>query len=107
MPTPSTARFVWLDRTGSGRNLYAMFRKSVDITGTVKNAAIHIFADTFYKLYVNGTFVEYGPIRFDPRFPQFDTHDIRAHLKPGRNVIAVLVNHFGMKTFKAMPAAAG
>ena len=48
-----------------------------------------------------------APVRFDPRFPVFDTHDIAHLLKPGRNVVAVEVNHFGLHTFKSMPARAG
>src|SRR4030042_115382 len=107
MTKPDSARFVWYDGAGLGRDLYGMFRKTLDIAGPVKCAQLHLFADTYYQLFVNGEFVEYGPVRFDPRFPLHDTHDIAARLKPGRNSIAVLVNGFGMKTFKAIPARAG
>ncbi len=107
MPKPDSARYVWYNRSGLGRNQYASFRKTLDVSGKVKSAVINVFADTFYKLFVNGEFVEYGPVRFDPRFPLHDTHDIAHFLKPGTNVVAVLANYFGMKTFKAMPVHAG
>ena len=100
---PSGARFVWYDKDGEGRNTFALFRKSFTVPGVVEGAELHLFADTSYQLFVNGQFVEFGPVRCDPRFPLFDTHEIGPLLRPGRNVIAVEVNFWGLKTFKAMP----
>lgn len=99
--------YVWYDSEGLGRDLYGLFRRSFEITGAVRSAQLHLFADTRYQLFVNGEFVEFGPVRFDPRFPLFDTHDLAGRLRPGRNVIAVQVNYFGMHTFQSMPARAG
>ena len=104
---PVEAKYIWYDDRGSGRNLYGMFRKTFDITGEVQSACLHIFADTSYQLFINGEFIEFGPVRFDPRFPLYDTHNISPYLKIGRNVIAVLVNFIGHKTFKNIPAGAG
>ena len=56
---------------------------------------------------MNGQFVEFGPARFDPRFPMFDTVDIAPWLRRGRNVIAVAVNSIQHKTFKSMATQAG
>ena len=103
----SAAIYIWYDETGLGHNLYGMFRKSFDVNRSVKSAMINIFADTSYQLFINGNFVEFGPVRFDPRFPLYDTHDISSFIQPGRNVIAVLVNHIGHKTFKSIPNRAG
>jgi hypothetical protein len=99
--------YVWYDQRGEGRNLYACFRRVLELKGPVKSATIRIFADTAYQLFVNGQFVEFGPVRFDPRYPTFDTHDIRKYLRPGRNVIAVSVNSFQHKTYKAIAHRAG
>lgn len=107
MPTPQNAEHVWYDNTGLGRNLHGIFRRSLDVEGPVESGSISIFADTTYQLFVNGTFVDFGPVRADPRFPLFDTHDIAALLKPGRNAITVEVNFFGLKTYKAMPVRGG
>lgn len=41
------------------------FRKSIDIDEKIKEAALHISADTRYKLYINGKFIEAGPSRGD------------------------------------------
>ncbi|GET41224.1 family 78 glycoside hydrolase catalytic domain [Microseira wollei] len=104
---PVEAKFIWYDNQGLGRNLYGLFRKSFQIQGNIKSALFSLFADTSYQLFVNGEFVEFGPVRFDPRFPLYDTHDITRYLRPGKNVIAVQVNYFGHKTFKSIPARAG
>ena len=101
------ASFIWLDKDGQGRNLYGMFRKTFELKSGVKKAVLHLFADSSYQLFVNGKFVEFGPVRFDPRFPKYDTHDITPYLRSGRNVIALLVNYYGCRTFVAIPAAAG
>ena len=93
--TKINARYVWYEKQGRGRNLYGMFRKTFVIKGKVKFAKIKMFADTHYQLFINGVFIEFGPVRFDPRYPLYDTHDIAPYLREGNNVIAVLVNYFG------------
>lgn len=67
------------------------FRKSIDIDGKIKEAALHISADTRYKLYINGKFIEAGPSRGDLQIWFYDTIDIMPYLKDGINVIAVSV----------------
>ncbi|MEI6602984.1 MAG: hypothetical protein WCL54_05815 [Clostridia bacterium] len=100
-------QFIWYDQKGHGRNLYGEFRRSVEVAQVPASAVIHLFADTVYQLKVNGTFVGFGPVRFDPRFPQYDTYDFAPFLRPGRNVITLIVNYFGMKTYKSIPSQAG
>jgi len=104
---PESAHFIWCDEQGEGRDLYALFRRTFDVRGAIETAVLHVFADTAYQLFVNGEFVEFGPVRFDPGHPVFDSHDLAGRLKPGRNTIAVQVNHFGMHTFRSMPSRAG
>lgn len=101
------ARYIWYDSEGLGRNQYGLFRRSFEIAGPVRSAEIHLFADSRYQLFVNGEFVEFGPVRFDPAFPLFDTHDLARRLSPGKNAIAVQVNYFGMHTFQSLPARGG
>lgn len=101
------AKYVWFNTEGDGRNVYAMFRKTFIINTKVKEAILNLFADTHYQLFINGEFVEFGPVRYDPRFPLYDVHDISMHLNMGKNAIAILVNSYGCKTFKSIPAKAG
>jgi hypothetical protein len=104
----NAGRYVWFKEKDTSRSPYAAFRKSFFIkdTARVKEAELHIFADTVYALYVNGCFTGFGPVRFDPRFPQYDTYDLNGLLRDGDNTIAALVNFHGHKVFKSIPAQA-
>jgi len=103
----SSPKHIWFDSEGEGRNLHGMFRRSFSVTGAVRKAQLHLFADSVYELYVNGQRVNFGPARFDPRAPEYDSYDLTPHLREGPNAIAVLVQHFGCIVFRAMPARAG
>jgi hypothetical protein len=86
--------FIWVDSVPEGTQAYVEFRKDVSLDGIPQKAVINIFADTRYFLWVNGTYIERGPCRFDPKIPEYDTIDITKHLKSGANSIAVLVHHY-------------
>ncbi len=105
--TTDHAKYIWYDTSGQGRNLYGNFRKSFSIDGDISSANLNLFADTSYQLFINGKYIQYGPVRFDPRFPLYDVHDISKHLKKGKNTIAIQVNYFGVKTYKSIINNAG
>ncbi len=96
MPKPL---FVWIDRHGLGRHVNAYFRREFKLAALPAKALLHIFADSNYHLKVNGAFVGYGPARFHPRQPEYDTWNIARLLRRGANVIAVQVVAHGMATF--------
>jgi len=77
------------------RNAFWYFRKTFDLASAPREALAHASADGRYHLYVNGAFVGRGPARCDPAFQYFDTRDIAAHLRPGRNVVALLLHSYG------------
>jgi len=95
-------QFVWYDTKGKGKNLYAEFKRTFELQTIPTEANFHLFADSVYQLKVNGEFVGFGPVRFDPDFPMYDTYDLAQYLKVGPNVIDVIVNFFGVVTFKAI-----
>ncbi len=101
------SKYIWSDSEGEGRNLHSMFRRSFDVSGAVRKAQLHLFADSVYELVVNGKRINFGPARFDPRAPEYDSYDLIPYLYEGRNAISVLVQHFGCIVFRAMPARAG
>ncbi|MCX7934781.1 MAG: alpha-L-rhamnosidase N-terminal domain-containing protein, partial [Planctomycetota bacterium] len=96
MPKPL---FIWLDRQGLGRHVNAYFRRDFTLAALPRQALLHIFADSNYHLKVNGAFVGYGPARFQPAEPEYDTWDIAPFLRCGANAIAVHVVAHGMSTF--------
>ncbi|MFA6947995.1 MAG: hypothetical protein WCQ72_03360, partial [Eubacteriales bacterium] len=59
----------------------AVFRHGFTLDLPPAAAQSCIFADSYYALYINGDFIAYGPERFDPKYPQYDTIDIARYLK--------------------------
>ena len=101
------AQAIWTDAHGRGRNRYSLFRKSFRVDTAPQTALLHIFADTRYRLLVNGQTVAHGPARFFPGWPEYDTHDITGLLRVGKNVIAVMVNSYGTNCFHADVSSGG
>lgn len=71
--------------------LLALFLKKLDLAAEPESADIRISADTRYKLYINGQFVEMGPDRGDLQVWFYDPVDIKKYLRRGENVLAVQV----------------
>ncbi len=84
---------IWTEAApkSEGDPVFAAFRKTFTLATPPKTAELRIFADLRYLLWVNGHYVLRGPVRFDPKAPQFDVLDIATYLHPGRNSLAVMV----------------
>ncbi|MCL2665594.1 MAG: hypothetical protein FWE82_08275, partial [Defluviitaleaceae bacterium] len=102
------AKYIWFNRNDVSRNPFAAFRKTFVVKDAAKISAaeFNIFADTTYALYVNGEFAGFGPVRFDPLYPQYDTYNLKQYLSDGKNAVCVLVNFNGHKTYKSIPMKA-
>lgn len=100
------ATFVWSNPDGAGRASYVMFRQSFDL-GENPGGTIHLFVDSRYHLLVNGVFINFGPARFYPEKPEYDTYDLEPYLREGENVIAVKALSNGMNTFQMPLSKAG
>jgi len=74
---------------------YAAFRKSFDLRGKAEETILRIFADRRYLLWINGQYIQRGPMRFDPLEPYFDQCEVSAFLHEGKNSLAVLVLNRG------------
>jgi len=57
---PKESRYLWVDDKGEGRNLYARFRYTFDLIENPLQADLHLFADTSYQMFVNGTYIGFG-----------------------------------------------
>jgi len=77
-------------------------RRTFELAAKPEHFIVHVSADNRYMLYVNGGEVPYlydrvssGPQRSDVTHWRYETVDLAAHLRPGRNVIAALVWNWG------------
>lgn len=101
------ARWIGDERENGGENTWMSFRKVVDIEKVPGTLEARIAADSKYWLWINGGMVvrdgglKRGPA---PGDGYFDRVDIAPWLNPGKNVIAVLVDHFGKAGFSHMPS---
>lgn len=101
------ARWIWNNSGEHPRNYWLAFRKTFTAPEDYEQARLHITADSRYFLYINGQFVGWGPIRSWPFEQSYDTYPIEHLLKPGENVIAVLVTHYGISTFQYIEGRGG
>lgn len=70
---------------------FVYFRKEIMLPDTPNSGRIDISADSRYKLYVNGEFVQEGPSKGDKEIWYYDEADLLSYLKTGKNVIAIEV----------------
>ena len=58
-----------------------------------EHRTLQISADSRYKLFVNGTFLSFGPAKGDGEVRYYDTVDLAPFLHEGKNILAVSVLH--------------
>ena len=80
------------------KNRWFLFRKTVRLGGAPDRAPFSITVDGRYILYVNGVRLGRGPARCSPLFQRYDDYGLAGALRPGANVIAVLVHTYGLDT---------
>jgi alpha-L-rhamnosidase len=102
-----TGQWIWTEGDPSPRNSYTYFRKTLSLDRVPKSVRVHLTADSRYRLFLNGTEAGFGPVRSDRRWLYYDTWDLTPLLKRGRNVLAVLVHHYGEWTFQYMKGRGG
>ncbi len=94
------ARWIWIAGEDAPRNFHLCARRSFQVASDLARATLSITADSRYVLYLNGERLGRGPVRSFPSHQRYDVYDVGTRLQPGRNVLAVLVRHFGESTFQ-------
>ncbi len=101
------ADWIWLKEECITVNTCVLARKSFVLASIPPTAILAISADTRYRLYVNGKWINDGPIRSFTWNYSYDVIDIAQHLKVGANVLAVSTNYWGENTFQSMVTRGG
>ena len=97
-----TGKWCWVEPLANAWNTYAYFRKSITLSTSPRRATVRISADARYTLFVNGQRVHQGPARSFPTHQSYDTLDLADLLRPGINVLGVIVHQFGAPTFQTV-----
>ncbi|MBK7258517.1 MAG: family 78 glycoside hydrolase catalytic domain [Ignavibacteriae bacterium] len=100
-------QWIWCSGEEQPKNFYLHLRRSFDLPAGIRQGVIAVTADSRYQLFVNGSRVAFGPARSDRRWQCVDEWDITRYLRPGPNVIAALVHHYGEWTFSYMLGRGG
>ena len=103
----NTAAWIWASDGQDHPNRFVCFRRVLDVEGAVSEAKVLLTADSRYEVFVNGEWLGHGPPRSWPSLWPVDPYDLRALLRPGRNVVAVLVQHIGTGTFQYLAEEPG
>jgi hypothetical protein len=95
-PERWNARWIWdagVPRAVPAGHELRYFRRVFEAAAGAR-ALVHVSADSRYQLYLNGVRVSVGPCKGDAWRKYYETVDLSAHLRPGRNVLAARVLHF-------------
>ncbi len=104
---PLRAKWIWL-KGGHvhGYNQTIVAEKRTRLSKP-QRATLRITADSFYRLYINGNWVNDGPARSWPEHLQYDVIDVTPYLVDGPNEIAILARYYGVGDFHRVPRQAG
>lgn len=105
--TPLRAKWIWhsdADVHAYNQTLVAEKKFKLD---RPQQATLRITADSFYRLFVNGHWVNDGPGRSWPEHFQYDVIDATPFLVDGENEIRVIARYFGVGDFHRVPKQAG
>jgi hypothetical protein len=100
--------WIWCEQNSlRDYNQVVRFRYAFSAKAQTTEAWLRIAAAHRYRALLNGKWIQDGPPRFYPEAPVYDTHDIRAFLRPGPNLLEVWVRYFGTGTFQQAEGDAG
>ena len=81
---------IWPHNEKPANHEIALFRHQFDLNDEFNSAALNIFADTRYEVWIDGKWIGRGPARFTKDLHEYDVYSLN-YLTAGSHVIAVLV----------------
>ncbi|HTV54530.1 MAG TPA: alpha-L-rhamnosidase N-terminal domain-containing protein, partial [Terriglobia bacterium] len=103
------AQWIWPSTAAIAphENQFILFRKTFSLAAIPSEAPLSIFADSRYRLWVNGAYIGQGPARAPHYWSYYDTFDVAPKLRTGLNVIAVEVRWYGRGLAWYIPPPSG
>ena len=86
------SNWIWVPDTempDADKTQLILFRRQFSLEKIPEQLNIRISGDTRYKLYVNGKFAEFGPVKGDQTLWYVDEVDLAPYLLSGENVLAI------------------
>jgi hypothetical protein len=102
-----TADWIWRKHPQSVYNDIIIAERRFDLPKEIQKAVILVTADSFYRLYVNGTWIGDGPARGWPEHYYYDSIEITKNLRPGQNEIRIIACYHGAGHFQGIPKRPG
>jgi alpha-L-rhamnosidase len=102
-----TAKWIWQARGDYGQYNDTIVARKRFVLPEIDAAKVRITADTRYRLFVNGEWVNDGPCRSWPSHFQYDVIDVEPYLRTGENELQVVAKFAGTGTFIYVPQQAG
>ena len=91
-----SAKPIWLEGMEHTKNLFVSFEVDVD---SLDGSEIHICASFFYRLFVNGNFLSFGPARSAKGYTRKDILDLSAYENgSGKNKIIIEVAGYNCRS---------
>ncbi len=102
-----TAKWIWKKQANYNAYNQTILARRTFHAPRVREATVAIAADSFYRLYINGEWVNDGPCRSWPKHYQYDVIDVTPYLRIGDNEALIVARYFGAGTFHQVPQQAG
>jgi alpha-L-rhamnosidase len=103
-----SAQWIWKHQTSyKAYNKTVLFCKAFHQESLPAQARLCITADSWYRLFVNGEWVNDGPCRSWPEHYQYDEIDLTPYLHAGQNELQAIAKYWGTGTFHTVPQQAG
>ena len=104
---PLTAKWIWLKGADVHAYNQTIVAQKTFSLAQPQHATLRITADSFYRLSLNGRWVNDGPARCWPEHFQYDVLDVTPYLVDGANEIRVIARYYGVGDFHRVPKQAG
>ena len=101
------AKWIWQDGQDCKAYNQMIVARKTFLLDQPRTAVLRITADTFYRLMINGRWVNDGPARSWPEHFQYDVLDVTSYLHAGENEISIIARYYGVGDFHHVPKQAG